>query len=49
MDGNRRRDDDTLRRLADAGWSSVVVWAHEPVALAADRVLAAVDRRDGRR
>jgi DNA mismatch endonuclease, patch repair protein len=42
IDENRRRDQDTDRRLADEGWRLVVVWEHEPYLEAADRVEAAV-------
>jgi DNA mismatch endonuclease (patch repair protein) len=39
---NRRRDADTDARLAGEGWSVVRVWEHEPVDIAADRVVAVV-------
>jgi DNA mismatch endonuclease (patch repair protein) len=38
IEANRARDADTDRRLREAGWFSVRVWEHEPVAAAADRV-----------
>lgn len=31
IEGNRLRDSDTTRRLADAGWTSVRLWEHEPI------------------
>lgn len=43
--GNRQRDTDTDRRLAEAGWRVVRVWEHEDAAAAAARVRAALDRR----
>jgi DNA mismatch endonuclease (patch repair protein) len=39
---NRRRDCDTNTRLADAGWTVLRVWEHEPVDRAADRIAEAV-------
>ncbi len=39
---NRSRDEDTVRRLEDMGWTPVIVWEHEDVNEAADRVEAAV-------
>jgi DNA mismatch endonuclease (patch repair protein) len=39
---NRRRDADTDRRLADAGWISLRVWEHEDPREAAQRVYTAV-------
>ncbi|MFF4100358.1 very short patch repair endonuclease [Streptomyces sp. NPDC001903] len=38
IEGNRARDHDTDRRLADSGWLSVRVWEHETVQEAAARV-----------
>ncbi|MFF4851726.1 hypothetical protein [Streptomyces sp. NPDC001194] len=38
IEGNRARDHDTDRRLADAGWLAVRVWEHETVEDAAARV-----------
>ena len=35
---NRARDEDTAARLEAAGWQLVVVWEHEDVREAADRV-----------
>ena len=40
---NRRRDEDTALRLAEAGWTLVVVWEHEDAVVAADRVAAAIE------
>jgi DNA mismatch endonuclease (patch repair protein) len=42
---NRRRDGDTDRLLAAAGWLSVRVWEHEDPSRAARRIAAAVRRR----
>ncbi|MEU7945424.1 DNA mismatch endonuclease Vsr [Micromonospora taraxaci] len=39
---NRSRDDDTLRRLEAEGWRVLVVWEHEEISSAADRVELAV-------
>lgn len=36
------RDADTVQRLRDAGWATVVVWEHEGAAEAADRVQQAL-------
>lgn len=41
----RRRDDDSVRRLATAGWLVIRVWEHEDPVLAAARVEAAVRSR----
>lgn len=38
--GNVSRDRDTDARLADAGWTVVRIWEHEPAADAADRIQA---------
>ncbi|WP_274521322.1 very short patch repair endonuclease [Rhodococcus pyridinivorans] len=42
---NRARDRDTEMRLSEAGWLVIVVWEHEDVPKAADRVAAAVRSR----
>lgn len=42
LDANRRRDEDTRRRLEDLGWCVVEVWEHEDSESAADRVMAVV-------
>jgi DNA mismatch endonuclease (patch repair protein) len=42
---NRRRDEAAADELAGAGWELVVVWEHEDVSSAADRVESAVRRR----
>jgi len=39
---NEQRDRDTDRRLADAGWTVIRVWEHEPVEVAVARVSAAL-------
>ena len=38
VEGNRTRDRDTDRRLAEAGWDVVRVWEHEDPLAAAHRV-----------
>ena len=45
IEGNRRRDEDTDRRLVDAGWQVVRVWEHEEPETAATRVSALVRAR----
>lgn len=42
---NRARDADTEARLRAAGWAVVVVWEHEDVVAAADRVQGTVEHR----
>lgn len=42
---NRRRDADTDRRLAEAGWTSVRVWEHDDTEQAAKRVYVIVQER----
>jgi DNA mismatch endonuclease, patch repair protein len=42
---NRWRDEDTDRRLVDAGWAVVRVWEHEDPVEAAARIEEAVRRR----
>jgi len=42
VDTNRRRDRDTDRKLAEAGWTSIRVWEHEDPVEAAQRVRDAV-------
>ena len=42
---NRARDDETERRLAEAGWTLVVVWEHDPVSQAAGLIEALVRQR----
>lgn len=44
---NVARDQDTDRRLAEAGWTVVRVWEHEPPEEAAVRVADVVRRRRG--
>jgi DNA mismatch endonuclease (patch repair protein) len=39
---NRRRDLDTNRRLADAGWAVIRVWEHESAGEAAARIVEVV-------
>jgi len=45
LDGNRARDADTDRRLADAGWRVVRAWEHESPAAVAEKVAATVLNR----
>lgn len=47
VEGNRLRDRDTDRRLAEAGWTSIRVWEHEDPAEAAQRIRAVVVARRG--
>lgn len=42
IEANRRRDADTDRKLAGAGWRVIRVWEHEPVEKAADRIAQAI-------
>ncbi|MEV7621757.1 very short patch repair endonuclease [Actinoplanes sp. NPDC089786] len=42
IEGNKARDAETDRLLADAGWASIRVWEHEVPQPAADRVETAV-------
>lgn len=42
---NKQRDEDTSRKLADAGWELVEIWEHEDPVAAADRVEAVVRSR----
>lgn len=44
---NRSRDEDTDRLLTELGWTVVRIWEHEPVDIAADRVVAVVRRAAG--
>jgi DNA mismatch endonuclease (patch repair protein) len=45
VQANRTRDQDTDRRLAEAGWASVRVWEHEDPVEAADLIRAVLARR----
>lgn len=45
LEGNLARDADTERRLRDAGWAVIVVWAHERPDDAANRVAHALEAR----
>ncbi|MFI1580896.1 very short patch repair endonuclease [Embleya sp. NPDC020630] len=45
IEGNRTRDADTDRRMAEAGWLVVRVWEHEDAVVAAARVRDAVIAR----
>lgn len=44
IEGNKARDADTDRRLAERGWTVIRVWEHEDPEEAADRVQAAILR-----
>lgn len=44
LDGNVRRDADTDRRLAEAGWTVLRVWEHTDPETAGRRVFAALGR-----
>ncbi|MGK8491496.1 very short patch repair endonuclease [Nocardia asiatica] len=41
---NRRRDEDTNRALAEAGWTVVRCWEHEDPEVSAERVIDALDK-----
>ncbi len=43
--GNRARDLDTDRRLAEAGWLSLRVWEHEDPVAAAERIAEEIRKR----
>jgi len=45
IEGNRRRDADTNRRLHQAGWHVIRAWEHEDVREVAHRVALAIVRR----
>ncbi|WP_329001920.1 very short patch repair endonuclease [Kribbella sp. NBC_00709] len=45
IEGNKRRDHDTNRRLADAGWTVIRRWEHDDAEVVADEVIAAVSQR----
>lgn len=45
LDANRRRDEDTARRLVQDGWILIVVWEHENPICAAARVASVVNSR----
>lgn len=38
LEANRERDSDTASRLAEAGWSLIIVWEHDDPLAAADLV-----------
>ena len=42
LDTNVRRDRDTDRRLAEAGWTVIRVWEHEAVDAASERIALVV-------
>ncbi len=47
LERNRARDRDTDAKFESAGWLAVRVWEHEPVDVAALRVIDVVRRRRG--
>ena len=47
LEANVRRDRDTDRRLAEAGWLAIRVWEHEDMAEAAARIATTLDERRG--
>jgi len=50
IEANRRRDQDTSRRLADAGWLVIRVWEHDEPDAAARQIAEVVEaRRPARR
>ncbi|WP_427890526.1 very short patch repair endonuclease [Kribbella sp. GL6] len=49
IEGNKRRDRDTNRLLADAGWTVIRRWEHDDAEVVADEVIAAVNQRPARR
>lgn len=48
IEGNRRRDRDTDRRLKRAGWVVLRFWEHEDAAMAARAVVSTLRRRANR-
>lgn len=45
LEANHRRDDDTNRRLRDAGWQPIRVWEHEDPGEAAAAIVSCVHAR----
>jgi len=45
IEDNRRRDEDTDRRLGEAGWCSIRVWEHEELNEAATKICEIVQHR----
>lgn len=48
LEGNVKRDRETVRILQRAGWRVVIAWEHESPLKAARRIMAAVGVRGGR-
>jgi DNA mismatch endonuclease (patch repair protein) len=46
IDTNRARDQDTNRRLDEAGWRVIRIWEHEDVELAAERIVEAARQHE---
>jgi DNA mismatch endonuclease (patch repair protein) len=42
IEANRKRDEDTDRKLEAAGWKAVRIWEHVPIEAGVGKVLAAV-------
>lgn len=49
LEANIARDEDTERRLTEAGWLVIVVWEHDDPEAAAERIGTAVEARRKRR
>lgn len=45
LEANRARDADTVQRLNQAGWMAIIVWEHDDLDDAADRIEALVRSR----
>lgn len=45
LEANVARDEDTTRRLTEAGWFVIIVWEHDHLEEAAERIHAAVQAR----
>jgi len=44
---NVKRDEDTVRRLEEAGWAVFIVWEHDDPEAAAERISSLVAKRKG--
>ncbi|UTT65239.1 very short patch repair endonuclease [Janibacter sp. CX7] len=49
LEANIARDEDSERRLTEAGWLVIVVWEHDDPDEAAERIMTAVNARRPRR
>ena len=45
LEANRRRDEDSARRLTSSGWTLRAVWEHEDPQGAADRIESLLERK----